>query len=81
MAASKAIAGKGLDGRVFSTNDVLPLADDDGSEIPSYQVYVAIALLKQAGLLDQHGRQGYSIPDPSRFLDAAQAVLQSLPEM
>lgn len=71
---------KGANGRVFSTDELLPLIDDDGAEFPSYQVYVGIALLKQFGLLDQHGRRGYSIPRLKEFKGAIEAVWQNLPE-
>jgi hypothetical protein len=49
-------------GKRFSMDDVLPLTDPiDGSELPTYQIYVALAWLKSIGLVEQHGRQGYSI--------------------
>ncbi len=35
----------GKKGRMFSTDEVLPLRDDQGTEIPAYQAYVVIALL------------------------------------
>jgi hypothetical protein len=76
-----AMARVGADGRVFSTDDFLPIRDADGSEIPSYQAYVGIALLKQAGLIDQHGRQGYSIPRLAEFPDSIEAVLKKLPAL
>jgi hypothetical protein len=41
---------------------VLPLRDPDTkAEFPTYQPYVALAFLKQHGLVEQHGRSGYSI--------------------
>lgn len=46
----------------FSMDEVLPLTDPtDGSELPTYQIYVALAWLKTLGLIEQHGRQGYSV--------------------
>jgi hypothetical protein len=74
------IIEKGVAGRVFSTDDVLPIYDDDGAPVPSYQAYVGIALLKQTGLLDQHGRQGYSMPQPHDLESAVEAVWRNLPE-
>lgn len=75
-----AVAEKGTDGRVFSTDEFLPLRDPtDGTEIPSYQAYVCISLLKDAGLLEQHGRQGYSISQGANFSDAVEAAWKNLP--
>jgi hypothetical protein len=79
-ALTAGMAEKGSDGRVFSTDQLLPIRDEDGSEVPTYQVYAGIALLKQVGLIDQHGRQGYSIPRLSEFKRAVEAVWKNLPE-
>ncbi len=77
---AKAMAEVGKDGRVFATDTFLPISDADGAEIPAYQAYVGIALLKQTALIDQHGRQGYSIPRVAEFKEAVEAVWQKLPE-
>jgi hypothetical protein len=69
----------GRDGRVFSTDDFMPLHDADGAEVPSYQTYVGIAFLKHTSLIDQHGRQGYSIPKLAEFKDAVESLWQKLP--
>jgi len=78
---AKSMAEKGADGRVFATEQFLPVRDAQNGEIPNYQAYVGIALFKQAGLIDQHGRQGYSIPRLSDFKDAVDAVWKKLPEL
>jgi hypothetical protein len=78
---TKAMAERGAEGRVFSTEGFLPLHDStSGDEIPNYQAYVCISLFKQSGLIDQHGRQGYSIPRLADFKDAVEAVWKKLPE-
>jgi hypothetical protein len=69
----------GRKGRMFSTDEVLPLRDPQGSEVPAYQAYVCIALLKMTGLIEQHGRQGYSISSPDEFTDAVDAIWRKLP--
>ena len=54
----------------------MPLHDQSGAELPSYQAYLCLAWLVAAGLLERHGRQGYTIPnaqDLDRDLDAAWA--------
>ncbi len=76
-----AIGDKGKDGRVFSTDEFLPIHEtNDGSQVPNYQAYVGISLLKQTGLIDQHGRQGYSIPRTAEFTNAVEATWQKLPK-
>ena len=79
QALVKVMSELGKDGRIFSTEDLLPIQDTDGNEVPSYQAYVGIALLKHTSLLDQHGRQGYSIPRLAEFADTIEAVWQKLP--
>ena len=75
-----ALSEKGTDGRVFSTDEVLPVHDStDGSKVPDYQAYVVISLLKQTGLIDPHGRQGYSIPRLAQFKEDVDAVWKKLP--
>jgi hypothetical protein len=74
------IAAKGVDGRVFATDELTPVADNDGVEVPTYQMYAGLALLKQVGLVDQHGRQGYSVPRLAEFKVAVDALCQNLPE-
>lgn len=75
-----ALCRVGVEGRIFTTGDFLPMRDDEKNEVPAYQTYVGIALLKQAGLIDQHGRQGYSIPRLAQLKDALEAVWRKLPE-
>ncbi len=50
-------------GKRFTMDSVLPLRDPDtGAEFSAYQPYLALAFLRQSGLVEQHGRSGYSIP-------------------
>lgn len=78
---AKSMAERGADGRVFATEQFLPVRDAQDSEVPNYQAYVGISLFKQAGLIDQHGRQGYSIPRLAEFKDAVEAVWKKIPEL
>jgi hypothetical protein len=49
-------------GKVVSTSDLLPvIRQRGGDEVPPYQVYVSLAWLRKAGLIEQVGRQGYSV--------------------
>lgn len=79
LAVADAVVKAGKDGRIFSTELFLPVKDADGNEVPSYQAYLAVSLLKQVGLIDQHGRQGYSIPKLAEFMDALTGVWEKLP--
>jgi hypothetical protein len=80
-AVTVAIADHGAEGRVFTTDEILPVRNSpDGTEIPSYQAYVCISLLKVAGLIEQHGRQGYSAPRASELEVAAQGFATKLPK-
>jgi hypothetical protein len=79
-ALANAMKERGAGGRVFSTDELLPLRSEaDGSDVPNYQAYVGIALLKQTGLIDQHGRKGYSIPRFEEFETAVENVWKQLP--
>jgi hypothetical protein len=79
----EAMAQKGVNGRVFSSDQLLPIqVGTDHGEIPTYQAYVGISLLKQTGLIDQHGRSGYSIARRlTDFIGAVEAVWNKLPEL
>lgn len=58
----KAILVRGENGAVFTVENILPVPDPiDGTGIPGYQVYLALAWLRTEGLLQQHGREGYSL--------------------
>lgn len=78
---ARVIAEAGKDGRIFQINGLLPLIDPkDGSEIPDYQVYLVVAWWRSSGLLDQHGRQGYSIPNAGQLQDAVESAWTKLLE-
>lgn len=76
-----AIAEAGKDGRVVQMSDLLPIREPDGSEIPSYQSYLVLAWLRSAGLVDQHGRQGYSIRCSDTLQSAVKPGWNTLPEI
>jgi len=46
-------------GKVFTSNDLFPLRDESvGNNFPDYQVYLALAWLRQLGLIESKGRRG-----------------------
>jgi hypothetical protein len=58
----KAIQTAGNGGAVFTVESILPLRDPtDETEVSGYQVYLALAWFRIEGLLQQHGREGYSL--------------------
>ena len=55
-----AVAAAGKQGSVFAVDALIPVHDPkDQTEVPTYQVYLAIAWLRTEGVLRQHGREGY----------------------
>jgi hypothetical protein len=60
-----AVAGAG--GRMFTANDLFPLTTDHGIEIPIYQAYLCLAWLRNEGLIQPHGRQGYTVNDEEKL--------------
>jgi hypothetical protein len=58
-----AIKRLGTDGSGFSSENLNPLKDSEtGGVFPTYQVFVALALLRKLDLVKQHGRKGgYSL--------------------
>lgn len=55
------LATVGAGGMMFAADDVLPLTTDHGTEVPNYQSYLCLAWLRSEGLIESHGRQGYTI--------------------
>ena len=69
-------------GKVFSTEKILPATEPtDGTPVPEYQVYVALAWLRHIGLIDQHGRQGYSIQNVVTLNRAVETAWEQLTEL
>lgn len=59
----QALTKVGQGGRLFTMDDILPLKQPGGGEIPSYQAYLTLAWIRAESLITQHGRQGYSLMD------------------
>ncbi len=75
-----ALLSAGRDGHWFTTEDVLPLRETvDGGEVPSYQAYLCLAWLRVEALIEQHGRQGYSLPRPDQLGDLVGERWEELP--
>ncbi|NOX51989.1 MAG: hypothetical protein GXP16_15845 [Gammaproteobacteria bacterium] len=48
-------------GKLFQVDEILPVSDAEGHEIPSYQVYVTLAWLISTGSVEKKGRDGYFV--------------------
>jgi hypothetical protein len=48
------------------------------SEVPVYQVYLCIAWLRTSGLIEQHGRAGYSVGNREDFAQAVEEAWKRL---
>lgn len=44
----------------FTMEEILPLRDKDGADVPSYQAYLVIAWLRQLGVVERLGNDGYA---------------------
>lgn len=70
----------GTKGKVFNGDALLPLKDlTDGTAIPDYQGYVALAWLKHLGVVTQEGkRSGYTLT-PDKSIDST--ITSAWPEL
>lgn len=66
-------------GRVFDIEGLLPVHDSAGQEIPAYQVYVIVAWMRDAGIVERKGRDGYLVEDPSSLFSQFDALWSGLP--
>ena len=66
---SEVLAKKSRNGRVFTMDKLLPLRDEQGHDIPSYQAYLALAWLRSLGMVKRRGKQGYIVKNG--FMDPA----------
>jgi hypothetical protein len=69
----------GSSGERFTTEEILPLLDERNAELPSYQAYLCLAWLVIAGLLERHGRQGYTVSVAGDLQHAVEAQWEQLP--
>ena len=64
--------------KVFDIDGLLPVTSDAGEDIPGYQVYVVMAWLRQAQVIEKKGRDGYIIRDKSVLTDKWNELWESL---
>lgn len=72
----------GKTGRRFGTEKLLSVAaksSSSGEERPLYQLYVCLAWLRAISLVEQHGRNSYSIKAPSQLRSSVNRAWETLP--
>lgn len=72
------LATVGAGGRMFAADDILPLTTDHGAEVPNYQGYLCLAWLRGEGLIESHGRQGYTITNSENLPKGVEERWQAL---
>ena len=70
------VTGKGAYLRV---EDILPVKQKDEEEVPSYQVYLVVAWLREIGAIERLGNDGYRVQGDRASLDV-QALWNQTPE-
>lgn len=64
---------------LFRMDDFLPsLGKVKGREVPSYQAYLCLAWMRSEGIVVQHGRRGYTVPEPAKVEQAVQKKFEGL---
>ena len=75
----KAVAAGGH-GQLFGMDAVLPLSDAAGEDLPSYQVYLALAWLRDQNAVTRHGRDGYALDPTYKDATKIQELWDKLPK-
>jgi hypothetical protein len=65
IAVARHVASRVKPGQVFEVENLLPMPDSAGAEIPAYQVYLTLGWLRDAGALEKKGRDGQVLRDGS----------------
>ena len=64
----------------FTMDEILPVPDTNGGEVPSYQAYLALAWLRDCGLVRRKGRDGYIYTERSTDEESINKIWTALPE-
>jgi len=70
----------GAGGRLFASEDLMPLHTEHGAEIPNYQVYLCLAWLRSEGLVLPQGRQGYTLKNGENSISSVEVRWQHMKE-
>lgn len=67
-------------GKIFDVEGLLPAQDASGNEVPTYQVYVTLAWLRDGGALEKKGRDGYVLHNRAVSHGSIDGLWESLPD-
>ncbi len=62
----------------FTSDDLMPVSDADGDDLPSYQSYLCLAFLRDRDLVLRDGRSQYCIASPKTLAADANAAAAKL---
>jgi hypothetical protein len=80
LAVAQSLRENAPNGEILSTEKFLPSEQkESGEEIPAYQAYVCLAWLRSIGLIDQNGRQGYSLSNAASLFQQIDDEWNRLP--
>ncbi len=65
---------------IFTMEQVLPVQDGGGNEVPSYQVYLALAWLRSIGLVQRRGKEGYALTNGALDNTKLRQLWNSIPD-
>jgi hypothetical protein len=66
-------------GKTFVIDELLPVHDAAGEELPSYQVYLTLAWLREVGAVEKKGRDGYVLLSGALDADRLSTLWDQLP--
>lgn len=78
-AFSRRLAELAGGGSVFTMDDILPMRIADKSDMPDYQAYLSLAWLRERGIVQKQGRDGYFVSDSMRLGNGFEEEWQTLP--
>lgn len=64
--------------KVFDIESLLPVQDSTGEDVPGYQIYVVVAWLREAGVIEKKGRDGYFVRNKAMLSDELNDLWESL---
>ncbi len=79
VAVCGALAKRGKRAPTITMNALLPVADAEEQEVPSYQVYLVVAWLRQLGVVERTGKDGYAVNAAQLAPEIIDATWSSLP--
>jgi hypothetical protein len=65
---------------IFTMDQVLPVNDNAGNGVPSYQAYLALAWLRSIGVVQRKGKDGYALTNGGLDTSKLQRLWKSVPD-